>query len=181
VSWDALEGNGGDVNPGSGAGSSWMPSASTLTSLGTAAGDFGGLFQGFQQAKAYDAEANLYEMGASSARNSAMAAGEVGKIEEFQLQRKVGLSESATRAGAASNGLAESGSVGDILRESAMQGHQANQNIMYSTELKVDQFDEQAHAAEMQASAARTAASGAITGGIIKGITGVAQIASMMA
>jgi hypothetical protein len=156
-----------------------MPSASSLTSLGTAAGDFAGLFKGFQDAKAYGAEANLYQMGEASARNSAVAAGEVGKIEEFQLQRKVNLSESATRAGAASNGLAESGSVGSILRESAMQGANANQNIMYSTELKVDQYNEQANAAEMQASAARTAASGAITGGIIKGVTGVAQIASM--
>lgn len=181
MSYDALAGGGDAGSPGGSktglfamGGDGW-----NAKDMGAAFGAIGGVFAGVENAEAYYGEARRYGEAENSFENQAAAAQNIGDVEQFQLKRKVALSESATRAGAAGNGLQEAGSVADILRSSAMQGKMAEQNLTYSTELKVDQYNEQAHAAEMMGQAAKSAAVGSIVGGVFKGLTGAAQIAAM--
>jgi len=151
----------------------------TTSGLTNAVGDFAGVFSGFQQAQGYDTEAQIYEQGASDARTQAALAGDVEGLQAFQLKRKVALTESAQRAAAATNGLQESGSVTSLLQESMMQGNEASTNLLFNTTQKQAQLGEQANAAELQASAAKDAASGSIVGGLLKGVGGIAAIAGM--
>lgn len=152
----------------------------TASGFSTVFGDIGGLVSGFTGAEGYRAEADAYGIGATLAQEQAAAAEEIGELQKFQLNRKVALSESSTRAAAAQNGLQETGSVADIIRESQIQGAQAEQNITYSTELKADQYREQAAAAEAQAKAANDAGFGSIVGGLFKGAAAAASMFLML-
>lgn len=151
----------------------------TTTGIANAAGDIAGVFGGFQQAEGYDTEAKIYEQGASDAETQARLAGDVEGLQAFQLNRKVALTESAQRAAAATNGLQEAGSVSSLLRESQQQGAEASTNLLFNTTQKQLQLGEQANAAELQASAAKDAASGSIVGGLLKGVAGIAAVAGM--
>lgn len=143
-------------------------------------GDVGGVFSGFQQSEGYRDEAKLYEQGEIGALQQAGLAKDTEQLQAFQLQRKVALTESAQRAAAAANGLSESGSVVSLLRESAIQGNEAQGNLMFNTEQKVAQLDEQAEAARQQKMAARDAAFGSVVGGLLKGVAGIVGVAGML-
>lgn len=139
-----------------------------------------GLVGGIMGQEAYRAEADLYGQAAFSAFSQAETAEVIGGLEAARAQRTISLTESAQRSAASKNGLAESGSVADLLRESVTQGAQTIQAIDFQTELKADQYRMKAYAAQEQQAAAKEAAGGSLFGGILKGAAGIAQLAVML-
>lgn len=152
----------------------------TLGGIGTVAGDIGGAIGAFQQAAGYRSEAEMYGSASAEANLEAQNIEHITDVQKFQLGRKVALSESATQAAAARNGLQEVGSVSDILRESAIQGYQAQQDLMFNAQLKENQYREQAAADNAEAQAANSAAHGSILGGLFKAASGAIAIAGML-
>ena len=151
----------------------------TAAGVGGAASGVAGMVGGFFAAQGYDAEEGLYNAGAAAANEQAGTTRTLGQLEEFGAARKVGLVESSQRAAIARNGLQEAGSAADMLRESTIQGAQTKQSIMFSTQLKANQYTMQAEADTAEAKAAGTAATGAEIGGVLKGISGIGALASM--
>lgn len=153
----------------------------TAGGVSTVFNDLGGVASSLLASSAYTAEAGAYGAAAGSALGEVQATEVLGQLEKFKLQRQISLTESGQTAEAAKQGLVGStGSAADLLRESVTQGNLAQGALTYQTELKAGQYQEQAYAAQEQEKAANSAAGGALFGGALKGVAGIASLALML-
>jgi hypothetical protein len=163
-------------------------SQNTFNDFGGATSDLfaagGDVFKGMGD----QAEAGNYKMAASLAEQNAQYTATSTAIKLAQSQRNIYQSISGTEAAAAGAGLQQSGSVKDILADSAQQGEIQKQTLSQQGFITEAGYKEQAAADTSMASAEGMAAIGsdiaaggaAITSGI-KGASGLASLGLLLA
>lgn len=129
--------------------------------IGGAVSDiFGGLGQ-FAAAKGYSAAA-------SAASQNAEIAAQSARIQETMAERQITKTLGGQRSDVAGAGLNASGSALDVIRDSAQQGSLTKQLITNQGAINVLGYQAEAANYSAMASAAKTAGTGGIIGGIVK-------------
>jgi hypothetical protein len=106
------------------------------------------------------AEGAEYDLAAALARKNEAYTQESAAIQSMQLDREISGTMGTARATAAASGLKESGSVVDILADSAAQGALAHSVLEKQTAISVAGYEEQAQSYDVMSAAARMAAGG---------------------
>jgi hypothetical protein len=106
------------------------------------------------------AEGQEYDLAAALARKNDDYVKESAAIQSLQLDREISGTMGTARATAAASGLKESGSVVDILADSAAQGALAQSVLEKQTAISTAGYEEQAQSYDVMSAAARMAAGG---------------------
>jgi hypothetical protein len=106
------------------------------------------------------AEGTEYDLAAALARKNESSVQESTAIQSMQLDREIAGSMGTAKATAGGSGLAVSGSVVDILADSASQGALAHSVLDKQEAISVAGYEEQAQSYDTMSAAARMAAGG---------------------
>ncbi len=106
------------------------------------------------------AEGQEYDLAAAFARRNEAYTQESAAIQSMQLDREISGAMGSVVATAAGSGLKQSGSVVDILADSAAQGALAHSVLEKQTAISVAGYEEQAQSYDVMSAAARMAAGG---------------------
>lgn len=158
---------------------SQVPSSFGVGSLGGVFSGIGGAVSDLYAAEGDRAEAQQYDLASQYASQEAVFTESSTRIKEMQADRQITMAIGGVKAGYAGSGLAESGSAGDVLRESAAQGALTTSAINYQGAETEAGFREQAQSYATMADAARNAAQGAQTGGLLQGLGAIANLATL--
>jgi hypothetical protein len=157
--------------------------SSTFTAAGSAVSDIFAGFGDLTKAQGDIIEAQNYRLAAQYAMQEAKLTEQSTKIQAFQQQRQTALGLGGIAAEQASAGFAESGSALDLLRDSASQGALTKsvlerQGLITEAGYKeqAQSYQNMAQAADLAASAQKTASTGSFIAG---GVQAVASIASL--
>lgn len=134
--------------------------------IGGAVDDLTGAIGSFSAAKGYKAQAKGYDAAAEISRVNKEIASEAAGIQAFSADRDIYKTLGAQRAAIGANGLSASGSALDVLRDSATQGSLTKQLLGRQSAIESLSYDQEAASFEMQAAAARNAASSSKKSGI---------------
>lgn len=145
---------------------------------GSIFGDLGGAVSDIFGAVGQFKSASGYQKAAQYATQNAQISEESTAIQEAMAQRKIYQTIGGQQADVAGAGLAASGSALDLLRSSAEQGSLTKQLVANQGAINVAGYQAEAASYESMASAAKTAGSGGILGGILKGVGVIASIFS---
>src|SRR5258708_15749852 len=106
------------------------------------------------------AEGTEYDLAAALARKNEDYVKESTAIQSMQLDREISGAMGTAKAAAGGSGLAVSGSVVDILADSASQGALAHSVLDKQEAISVAGYEEQAQSYDVMSAAARMAAGG---------------------
>ena len=106
------------------------------------------------------AEGQEYDLASALARKNEDYVNESAAIQSFQLDREISSARGTAEATAGGAGLKESGSVVDILADSAAQGALAHSVLDKQTAISVAGYEEQAQSYDVMSAAAKMAATG---------------------
>jgi hypothetical protein len=106
------------------------------------------------------AEGQEYDLAAALARKNEAYTEESAAIQSMQLDREISGAMGTAKATAGGSGLEISGSVVDILADSAAQGALAHSVLEKQTAISVAGYEEQAQSYDVMSAAARMAAGG---------------------
>jgi hypothetical protein len=106
------------------------------------------------------AEGQEYDLAAAFARKNEDYVNESAAIQSFQLDREIASSRGTAEATAGGAGLKESGSVVDILADSAAQGALAHTVLEKQAAISVAGYEEQAQSYDVMSATAKMAATG---------------------
>lgn len=146
--------------------------------IGTAIGDFGGAVTDLFASGGSEAESKGYTQAATLEGQNATLAKAATGIQVAQTQRSVYQASSSGQAAAGGNGLALSGSAGDILRSTAQQGALATSLIQTQGGINENAYKAEEEAYTSQASAADATAKGQQAGGALDILGGIASLFS---
>jgi hypothetical protein len=162
--------------------------ASASGSLGGAVSDIANAIGASSTIAGEEAAAQGFGQAATIAYENSQQEEAAGKLQQVQNARQVYKVGSSGIAAAAGNGLKLEGSAASILRNTSAQGAIASQLIGTQTQIEVNSYISQMQAdyaeqqqAEDAANAAKVGKLGALIGGGINAVTGVAQIDMMAA
>lgn len=108
-----------------------------------------------------------YEAAAKAATENAGIAQQSAQIQGYMAQRQITKTIGGQQADVAGAGLAKSGSALDVMRDSAQQGSLTKQLIANQGAINVLGYQAEASNYSAMASAAKTAGTGGIIGGIV--------------
>ncbi len=158
-------------------------SSSTASNAGGAVSDIFAGFGDAYKAQGDELEAGMYREGATLAEQNAQYTEAATGVKIAQQQRELEISQGRTTAAVAGAGFEASGSALDLLRESAQQGALAKGVLTqqgFITEQgykeQADALNAQASAADVAASAAKSAETGSFISGALKGAAAIAGL-----
>jgi|ERR1700744_11962 len=139
-------------------------------------GQLGGAIGSLFGAAGDSAEAGSYTQAAQIAEQQAEVAKQATAIQETQAQRQIFQVIGGQEAQVAGAGLASSGSAQALLRSSASQGALQKQLIQQQGDITEAGYEAEAASYNGMASAAKSASSGGMFGGLLSGIGALASI-----
>ena len=156
-------------------------SSSTFSDAAGSISDLFNAYGDYEKGRGDLAEAQNYGIAADLANKNAAFTATSTAIKLAQSQRNIYQSLSSTQAEAAGAGLKESGSVKDILADSAQQGELQKQVLQQQGYITEAGYKEQAQSYQNMAAAEREAASASDVAGIGSTVTGVIKGAAALA
>jgi hypothetical protein len=151
---------------------------SGLAGVAKGAGSIGGAVSDLFAAKGDKAEATNYTAAAALADKNAQYTELSTGIKNMQADRQIYQTIGQQQADVAGAGFSGGGSSGDLLRSSAEQGSLTHATLSEQGLIQEQGYQEQAASYRTMASSANNASTGSTIGGIIKGIAGIASLAT---
>lgn len=159
-------------------GQTWQDLGGAASGFSTAVGD---LFGGIERQQAFENQAAIYGEEAQYLQLGQQEQENVDFLKYTAEQRRASTEVAADQAAAAGNGLKESGTVLDLIRETVQNANFEQGQTAVAATANYTNFQGQINAATMEAEAASKAGQSAFLGGIFGAVGGIAKGAFALA
>lgn len=156
-----------------------MSSPGNIENIQAVGGDIGGAVSDIFGAIGDEQAASAYEKEAQIAGQEAQISQTSAAIQGAQMARAVTQAVGTEAAGTEAAGFTMGGNASDLMRQSLQQGALAKSLIAQQGAINTLGFQQQEQAAQGKAAASKTAGAGGFLGGLVKGASAVAGIASL--